>query len=447
VTKQTATKAKEAAQPQQAPVDDEARRQNQQVAVLPPPRLPYHPAFKDRYGIDVIMWRALVEAVYPSAKTIEGVILAVSYCKSKNYDVMKKMVHVVPIWSTALGREVEGVWEAVAALRATAFRTNEYAGCDDTEFGPMKSMHFAGEVGKGQWAKHVEMDLEFPEWAKITVYRLVQGVRCAFPGPKVHFLGAYGSQGKSDVPNEKWAEGPSYMLEKCAEAAALRKAFPEALGSTNAAEEMEGRKVNMTGPTIDHESEPTPPRPTRESVKAAAETARQDDYERNRQFRDTMREDTPRHDARTGEIEGDGNATETQARDESGQDTGQQETGAVSAERSDPAAETQTGVHPANSDPPKATASAQGNAGNKAERNSGAAASAPAPNTTDPVNFTKIANEIIKKVMSASALNTIKAIEATYDDDLTLMSTHAPNDFKRVEDAINGKRAKLSSGG
>lgn len=49
-----------------------------------------------------------------------------------------------------------------------------------------------------------------------------------------------------------------------------------------------------------------PPRPTRETVRREAEDARQDDYERNRQYRETMRatpaEKVIDHDPQTGEI-------------------------------------------------------------------------------------------------------------------------------------------------
>lgn len=303
MAKQTATKEKTQEKVQEAP-----DTQRQQVAVLQPPRLPYNKVYQERYGIDGMMWRALVEAVFPSAKTVEGIILAISYCKAKNYDVMKKMVNVVPIWNSQLRKEVEGVWEAVAALRATAFRTGEYAGCDETVFGPMKKFHFDDKVGYGDKAERVVMDLEMPEWARVTVYRMVQGQRCQFVGPKVTYLGAYGCKGKSEIPNDKWGiSEDSYMLEKCAEAAALRKAFPEALGGVNAWEEMEGRKLNIpAGETIEHED--TPPRPTRDSTKADIERARQEQAEQDSHIRDTVREEpragnqTVEHNSETGEI-------------------------------------------------------------------------------------------------------------------------------------------------
>ncbi|MGJ2639770.1 recombinase RecT, partial [Salmonella enterica subsp. enterica serovar Paratyphi A] len=59
------------------------------------------------------------------------------------------------------------------------------------------------------------------------------------------------------VPNSMWAKRPYGQIDKCVEAAALRKAFPEELANTYAAEEMEGR-------TIDHdvaERRETPPKP------------------------------------------------------------------------------------------------------------------------------------------------------------------------------------------
>ncbi len=271
----TTQKEKSSAPDIQTEAEQNQRQQRQQVATLQPARLPYHPIYQERYGVDGMMWRALVEAVYPSAKTVEGIILAVSYCKSKNYDVMKKMVHVVPIWNSQLKKEVEGVWEAVSALRATAFRTGQYAGCDETNFGPTKTFHFDDKVGWGEKAERIVVDVEMPEWAQMTVYRFINGIKCKFPGPRVYYIGAYGAKGKSEIPNDKWGvSGDSYMLEKCAEAAALRKAFPEELGGVNAAEEMEGRKFNIPpGETIDHE--PIPARPTKPSATAAADQARE----------------------------------------------------------------------------------------------------------------------------------------------------------------------------
>lgn len=402
MAKETATKTKSQTQN----VQQEPPRQQQAVAVLQPPRIPYNKIYEERYGISGMQWRALVDAVYPSAKTPEGIILAVSYCQAKNYDVMKKMVHVVPIWSSSLKREAEGVWESVAALRATAFRTGEYAGCEETKFGPLKTKHFEGEVGWKERAKNVQMDLEFPEWAQVTVYRLIQGMKCSFPGPRVSFLGAYGAQGKSEVPNEKWAEGPSYMLEKCAEAAALRKAFPEAIGSTNAAEEMEGRKTDITGGvTIDHE--PTPPRPTRQDTKKRAEVAEQQSEEMDNNYRQAMgdesRSETIEHDDETGEV------TETNEKQENGPDrTGPANSG--------------TPLPDKKSAPPKE----QDKAGTQEEQQ---------------IDYEAMAAKIMELVNGVGQRTNLEKIIANRADELETLRTDAPVLYEAVFAVITKKRA------
>jgi hypothetical protein len=66
--------------------------------------------------------------------------------------------------------------------------------------------------------------------------------------------------GKMEVPNEMWAKRPFGQLDKCVEAAALRKAFPEELGNTYTVDEMEGRTIE--GSLADTaEERPVPPKP------------------------------------------------------------------------------------------------------------------------------------------------------------------------------------------
>jgi hypothetical protein len=52
----------------------------------------------------------------------------------------------------------------------------------------------------------------------------------------------YARQGASELPNSMWAKRTRGQIEKCAEAGALRKAFPEELGNEYSAEEMEGQR-------------------------------------------------------------------------------------------------------------------------------------------------------------------------------------------------------------
>jgi hypothetical protein len=81
----------------------------------------------------------------------------------------------------------------------------------------------------------------FPEWAEVTVYRITQGVRAGYTAT-VYWLETYGTIGGSDLPNAMWEHRARGQIDKCAEAAALRMAFPEEL-SEPTAEEMEGQRI------------------------------------------------------------------------------------------------------------------------------------------------------------------------------------------------------------
>ncbi len=190
---------------------------------ISPVRIPYHPAAEKQFGITYPMWHVLVDAVFPSAQTIEGVFLALGYCKANNLDVFKRVVHIVPIYSKEKKRYVESVWPGIQLLRTTAFRTNQFCGQEETEFGPLMTRTFQTEYNG-------EVTIEVPEWARVTVYRLIAGEPRKFVGPKVLWDETYSRRGKTPEPNDMWLKRPCGQLEKCAIAASLRNAFPEDIG-------------------------------------------------------------------------------------------------------------------------------------------------------------------------------------------------------------------------
>lgn len=231
--------------------DDNRRRQpKRDIAVVHPPRLPY-PAAAKADGIDERRWKALTDAIFPAARTVDGVMLAIAYARARNLDIFKKVVHVVPMWNSSLGEEVDTVWPGIGELRTTASRTTAWAGNDECQFGPPKTLGFQDSRERrargDQPATAMREECKpftWPEWAQITVYKMVQGVRCAFVGPKVRFTETFSGVKGLRVPNDRWQLAPYQMLEKCAEAAALRRAFPEELGDQWTAEEMEGKIVS-----------------------------------------------------------------------------------------------------------------------------------------------------------------------------------------------------------
>lgn len=208
-----------------APVRPASKGEN--LPTISPPRLPYHPQIEERFGVDRASWKALVEAIFPTATSTESVILALSYCRARKLDPFKRNVHIVPIWNKQLGRMVDTIWPGIGELRTTAFRTGEYAGRDKAEFGPTISKR----IGQGE--------VNFPEWCQVTVYRSVKGERVAFAGPQVYWEETYATVSRNDdSPNEMWATRTRGQIEKCAEAAALRAAFPEEVGSDYIPEEL-----------------------------------------------------------------------------------------------------------------------------------------------------------------------------------------------------------------
>lgn len=223
----------------------EAMETKGEVVVFQKPRLPFHEAIESRFNVDRGGWKVLVEAIFPAAKTVDSVVMALSYCKQRNLDIFKRPVHIVPMWSSQLGRMVETVWPSISELRTTAFRTGNYAGKSATIFGPAKKQKFEGRIEgyQGKPDRQLSVEVEFPEWAQVTLTRVLNGQKCEFVSPKVYWLESYGRQGKTDVPNEMWQKRPNGQLEKCVEAAGLRVAFPEEIGNEYAAEEMEGQRI------------------------------------------------------------------------------------------------------------------------------------------------------------------------------------------------------------
>ena len=193
-------------------------------------------------GIDESTWGALCNTIYPGANP-DSIIMAVDYCKARKLDIMLKPVHLVPM-QVKDSRTSEKVWRdvpmpGIGMYRIQADRSGNYAGADEPEFGPTVTQEFPDPYNQGKVIR-----VSYPEWCKYTVYKFVNGQRIAFTS-KEYWIENYATQSsKTDCPNAMWKKRPYGQIAKCAEAQALRKAWPE-IGSEPTAEEMEGKTFVM----------------------------------------------------------------------------------------------------------------------------------------------------------------------------------------------------------
>ena len=207
--------------------------------------------------------RVLQSSLYPGAKDT-SVEMVLGYCEAARLDPFQKPVHIVPM-SVKTGENQYGdetyekrdtVMPGIGLYRIQAARTGEYAGMEEPEYGPTQTLTYKKRITEwytenGTRKKRenwIDATVEYPEWCKVTVYRLVKGARCAWTATEA-WIENYATAGRNThAPNSMWERRPKGQIAKCSEAQALRKAFPEAVGAAPTAEEMEGRTFDTYEP-------------------------------------------------------------------------------------------------------------------------------------------------------------------------------------------------------
>lgn len=182
------------------------------------------------------LFRTLKNVVYPGSSD-ESVHLVNSYCKSRKLDPLLKLLHIVamPIYENGKKiKEKEVIMPGIGLYRVNATRTGRYIGVSDTEFGPT----IKEKLGTGNYA----IEIEYPEWARVSVFKMVGEIKCEFSSGKVYWKEEYAST-SGGKPNYMWAKRVRGQIAKCAEAQALRRAFPEENG-LNTMEEMQGNSFS-----------------------------------------------------------------------------------------------------------------------------------------------------------------------------------------------------------
>jgi len=121
----------------------------------------------------------------------------------------------------------------IDGYRAIANRSGVYAGMDDVEYDTETAAN--------------------PKWAKVTIYKIVQGTKVAFT-VKARWSEYLPSNEKQQF---MWRKMPFLMLGKVAEALALRKAFPEDLAGIYTDIEMHQASEDTQPPFVDDTAKPS----------------------------------------------------------------------------------------------------------------------------------------------------------------------------------------------
>ncbi|NWA63023.1 phage recombination protein Bet [Pantoea sp. B9002] len=188
-------------------------------------------------GIDIATWSALKNSIYPGAKE-ESVMMALDYCRARQLDPLLKPVHLVPM-SVKDQKSGKNEWRdvvmpGIGLYRIQADRSGDYAGAHEPEFGPDVTQTLNG------------VEVTYPQWCKYTVSKRMPSGEIVEFSAKEYWIENYATGGRdTTAPNAMWKKRPYGQLAKCAEAQALRKAWPE-IGQQPTAEEMEGKTLEVS---------------------------------------------------------------------------------------------------------------------------------------------------------------------------------------------------------
>lgn len=151
--------------------------------------------------------------------------LFIRQCERTGLDPFARQIYAIKRWDAAVGQEVMQTQVSIDGLRTIASGTGEMAG----QVGP----EWCGV--QGVW-RDVWLNEDPPSAAKVTVLRHTARDIASFTG--VALWRSYCQTKKDGSPTRMWLQMGPEMLAKCAEALALRKAFPQSLSGLYTGDEM-----------------------------------------------------------------------------------------------------------------------------------------------------------------------------------------------------------------
>jgi len=164
----------------------------------------------------------LIKRTICAGATDDELQLFLYTCKRTGLDPLARQIHMVKRWNAQARREVATIQTGIDGYRLIADRTGKLAGISDPIYG--------AENAEGH-----------PASATVTVRKIVGSNICDFTASArfSEYVQTYKPKDSNKIAlSPMWAKMPFLMLGKCAEALALRKAFPADLSGVYTAEEM-----------------------------------------------------------------------------------------------------------------------------------------------------------------------------------------------------------------